>query len=1484
MDISSSTSKVTVTYWDPFSLYPLISSDLRSRLPLRNLHWKAPARPLRSINSLHVELSPYHLNPSPSSPAFGATHDLTRVKSSESSRSVDSTARSASRPSAPQKERRHQIPGLRNTPYLKIFLLRCDDNDTYKNTSRKLLREWVSEHTASSSNENKQHDAFEWLIIHVVLPNTSAALQPRSSSSASNAAGSSRWMKGSTTLLDKIRGDFNSNTSKKDRIVQIRISPTHPALATLSPPVLVGNQIVPVPETPTESEMAWLDLIAKFKTQILASFDARVSQYEEDIREKDSQRRLPGWNFCTFFVLKEGLARAFESVGLVEDALVLYDELGFGLDAIARDQEQREKGKSSSDDVVGGKFVGWTKESIWWIEKARNRRAVRCGGRDDEEQEDVDEGNPLGTERKHYRELILSNEISLFDFKCYLFARQSTLLLRLGKGHSTGLDIGSPVTTPGTFSLHEAAAAAVGKPEEDLTRLAEVCKRGLEFVTSVARALRADLWTAYRSSSEERHDEFQDNVSWMVDNIVSSWIFAVCEQLLSQTSTAVLAEGSLTFPADPVSGRFPRRTSSLPPTPSSETTPLGHNSQGSISGLEDLAAVRADLMLLARGVVETFGKRKGWIGSLGWFFLPEVEPGELKPIMEEVRLGDGGETPKIQAAAEKNKTGSWGVEGIRNATLRGIIEGDKREEFYKIFEDLSEKAMTNFGLAKRAKSCERVEADLAALRFHLKDYARAASHLEKMTKFYADQGWGLIETTLLGMYAKCLKEMDRKEEYIMVLMKLLVKSSAAERVRLRRRGIESVYNEPAEKQDSLDDYILEEEAAVTGYVNSVIDLSEDNANEISAPMSNFWSEIVVDPYPRHMVDRDGFEVVVKMRYLLKEEMPVQKIKVRIVNTSGQLKEVWMETEEPTIMKKGIVRALVRMNTTISGTYMADRIILTTGKLTFLHELAPKSTPATLASLPPNSGVVVTTAKKLKLSFFPAPRNLSARLEIPRQINLDQPKATEIVLDLGENEALKGELRIRPATAGLRLITADLRILEGQGTVDINEKPGAILFSNAGKGQKIRLKVPYTSENDLTELSVKVEVDYTTLAGDFFFADKLSIAVILPLAVNVQDVFKPKSLFSKFQVSTANPEVSLRILKATLKGSESFEAISGQGTEGSMVVFAKQPASFTYKITKKGPKESQKDQPLALRIEYRTIDEEIIQCVRSAFASQLKAAGKGKYMHWLQPILISQLQKRNLLELEATALLGEVRLGTYEEYGWEEALDGITPAGGERERVEKWLKEFYKKNSIIQLNSTFEHNEMESITRLVVIPVEVPQLQVIHTVEINILSDINSKSLSTPYTPQMVAVGQAIPAELVIRHSRAWNAVYGKGEEIDVGDEELEFFYEVQNNLEVWLVSGRKRSHFTAKEGQIHRFPILLVPLKAGNLLLPNVEVKQYVPVQQQPETTGTISSETDYRSNGECVLVLPDVRSTTVRIDSSFGSEEGFRSPAPVRA
>jgi hypothetical protein len=152
--------------------------------------------------------------------------------------------------------------------------------------------------------------------------------------------------------------------------------------------------------------------------------------------------------------------------------------------------------------------------------------------------------------------------------------------------------------------------------------------------------------------------------------------------------------------------------------------------------------------------------------------------------------------------------------------------------------------------------------------------------------------------------------------------------------------------------------------------------------------------------------------------------------------------------------------------------------------------------------------------------------------------------------------------------------------------------------------------------------------------------------------------------------------------------------------------------------------------------------------------------------------------------------------------------------------------------------------------------------VIHTVELNLHCDSTSRALTTPYAPPMITAGSALPAELVIRHSRNWDTC-----PTGASSEPMEFFYEVQNNPDMWLVSGRKRAHFTGVDGGVERFPLVLVPAKSGYLVLPNVEIK---PV----DGAEGVSLETEYKANANVVLVLPDVRSTTVRIDSAFGADQ----------
>jgi hypothetical protein len=53
-----------------------------------------------------------------------------------------------------------------------------------------------------------------------------------------------------------------------------------------------------------DNPTAWAELVNKIKDGLLSAFDSAVVQREEEVKRSESQRQMPGWNFCTFFILK----------------------------------------------------------------------------------------------------------------------------------------------------------------------------------------------------------------------------------------------------------------------------------------------------------------------------------------------------------------------------------------------------------------------------------------------------------------------------------------------------------------------------------------------------------------------------------------------------------------------------------------------------------------------------------------------------------------------------------------------------------------------------------------------------------------------------------------------------------------------------------------------------------------------------------------------------------------------------------------------------------------------------------------------------------------------------------------------------------------------------------------------------------------------------------------------------------------------------
>lgn len=831
--------------------------------------------------------------------------------------------------------RRHQIPGLRRTPYLKLLLVRCDDNDSYKNTVRAEVREWIRNHTAPTTSSKKgsgqeNHDAFEWLIVHVVIPNTAASTQPRSSgkSDSTEKTTTSRWRTGTTPLLEKLRSDFNTTTKgAQDRVTQIRIGINdvpYDLLPRVVPAVPSGYN-----ETEQDAENAWNDLIGKIKSQILTSFDMRVTQYEEDIREKDAQRTLPGWNFCTFFILKEGLARGFESVGLVEDALVGYDELNVGLDTVIHEQLE-----TGSPERHGGEMAAFTEELRDIAE-----RALEAVTKDSSDEEGGDtESNSAGprfgeiaisSTTKAYRDMILANKVSIFDFRCYIFSRQIALLLRLGNALSSKEELIAMLKTQQKDILYGEAPLAMPPPNqkdepENLITFADICQRTLQFIPSVSQILRQDIivgLTANKTPSKKA-PKLSPQAEETIDNMVASFAFSVAQQILAQTSTKALPipPSSLSYGdgiepkssiPEPKTMIHPARNSSLsprsgiPPPPLSPSffpgpgrqLPAGADAKGPNgflkTGLEDLAARRAELYMLSRSILSGLGKKRSW--SDGWDEAPLVRGIGLDD-MEDVNLDEEDRDGESENTSSSKSAYSPLMSGIDNTVLRTAV--DNKDDFYRLFEILTDKAMRHYTVANHDHAVHSSMADLAVLKVHLKDYKAASSFFSVTTPFFGESGWSLLELSMLIMYCQCLDDVNPKGEHVGVALKLLTKYCAAEKERLQKKSGFASFSRDKTYPDAW---------PVTGIVEKLTSLAESLSKEVKVPFESFFTDVEINGFPEYEDNQDACSLNISIRSLLPEDISFDAAKLRITSVDeGPSRERMFETAagSPITLKPG----------------------------------------------------------------------------------------------------------------------------------------------------------------------------------------------------------------------------------------------------------------------------------------------------------------------------------------------------------------------------------------------------------------------------------------------------------------------------------------------------------------------------------------------------------------------------------------------------
>ncbi|KAF4554011.1 Trafficking protein particle complex subunit 10-like protein [Elsinoe fawcettii] len=1434
-----------IEYHDPSGVFSLLQGELEGRLPLRNLNWKSPSRPLRNIDALHVDFVPDAVTSGGNSGAgalSGASGNLQRSTSVRSSRKTSGDLWGGSRPpghrsvsqpvgDSSTKERRHQIPGLRETPYLRLFILRCDDKESYKAEHRQQLKDWVKRispptQSTSALSKHNNHDAFEWMIIHVVLPDTQAASEPRWTAAKSDpdelaerSKNKTKWTgKGTTTVFDKVRADFfPSSKHALERVAQIRL-PKNVVPPSFLPKTLVPTQLF---ETPQEQENAWQDLVAKFKTLILQSFDLRVGQYEEDIREKEAQRALPGWNFCTFFTLKETLARGFESVGLVEDALAIYDELAAGLDTTTNDNTA---------------FLG----DMGPLRRELMNLSSLGGDSDPDAHSRILEllDSPLDISRKDYRNLIVSSTISLFDFHTYIFARQRLLIYRIGAFQ--------PQDEPPP-SARTPQSAVTEKPEkiksdEQLLHVAEVCRRASGFISSNTRTLRKEMETTSGLIDQSRYEA-------VVQSVAASWAYTTSDKVLAETSVSLIyapTSGAET-PSDAGfnfaqgANTHPTRRSSLMTVPSAtpkSSVVVYENDQYALStdsgpvkpatagsGLAELAASRGELCLLQRRFLEALAVKKDW--RAGW-----------------AAFGKSSTEGTLIAQEPKEQSKSDHLAFLNSEILDALRSV---EDFRLAYENVTDLAIRHLMLGSRISMVETLLGDLALLKYQAGDYTGAAQIFQKLVAKYTNNNWNAVEKGMLQVYTRCLKVLNRKDEYVRICLGLI------------KQG-----NGPQEKSPPLPYPDDEEDLSL----QQLVTFSNEAANPFKAAFEDLFMDLKIHSEIKHFDDSDGFGISLTFTSKLAEKVSVDAIRMKLVSTSAPVSEISLKTDGPLDVSQG--HNQVRLNTAVStlGLFSVQQLVLEMGKLQFIHNYEPKQ-----KQNPFGFAERVQTGKRNEMAgplFMVYPRSdaLDIRILQCPHVHIDKERSLHLVLVTScgyDNVSIK----LKPATAGMRLQTSNATMVE-PSTTNLSIDSGNAMSLEVPSNTSTVINVPYTLESARTELLVKVEISYTHESQLYSFFYEEEITTDLLLDVDVNDIFKSKELFSRFSIRTTHGD-PLTIHSISISESKEY-AVKYLPFPAETPIFEKQPVSLACKVIKKDLTDAQTanriSAPLELGISYSSLRQDLerilLEELNSVLINKPLISIRRLLLHTYHRLLDGQVTTKSL---EDAILLRSWQVPSYSSFGWDEYLPAL-PASL-RPEIQSFFQRFHEDFPAVDLDtSSFSERLQHTLAhqrRKLTIPVDVPSISLLATARLTLPS-----SAPSPRLPTLGIVGRPIPATLTISYTTRWST--------SPSQDPQTLTFTIPDSPESWLLAGPSTATFTAQENEPVSFPLLLIPLVPGTLTLPHVEVQLTCPTPQETEDDTPLPTPISAAPSSASVRTVLD---TNMNLLSPRGLSRGGRSAPP---
>jgi hypothetical protein len=528
-----------------------------------------------------------------------------------------------------------------------------------------------------------------------------------------------------------------------------------------------------------------------------------------------------------------------------------------------------------------------------------------------------------------------------------------------------------------------------------------------------------------------------------------------------------------------------------------------------------------------------------------------------------------------------------------------------------------------------------------------------------------------------------------------------------------------------------------------------------------------------------------------------------------------------------------------------GCFIVRKTVLHSGRIIFADELDLQE------HLDGETSRSTVKQTPTRILCYPRLDTLEIKAATAKTIHIDRPRCVEISCISGSSNFESLELKIRSASSGLRLHIAESELMDGD--VIFNAKVGSITIQRFDKRQTLRFKLPYDLEDSHKDISIRIDAVSSSPKLEYTSIQKVTVE--LPLDVNVHDLFKPNHILSRFHVRSSN-DMPLEIQHISLKDTSAFAVEPPAAIRLPVMIFAKQPATFMYKLHQRKrdgkvpPREPASDeQPLTLAVDYQSVDEVVKNILLGKIMADLRKSDLKLLTRLLARFATERLDTLlSVRDYGEFAMTGEIAIPDFEAFGW----TSITTQLERRmaESLNGWLGDWHQKNRICSFDPSSEKHSGGFTKRKILISVPLPRLHVLQTVQL------------IPNIPpsNVISVGLPIFATLTLKHTRCWESPFTVPGETD---NSLDFVFDIDAPQDTWLIGGNRRIRFSSKEGELSTWKIILVPLRTGQLSLPGVEIRLV------GKNTEEMSCETEYKGLGRRLTVVGNLQSTSLVMKES---------------